>query len=198
MGYSSVWSNEAERSLLPLWYGCEKESARAERVKALKEKSREGVHGIFVNMVVEAGRVELPSEKGPRKASTGLVCVRIFASGVARRRASVSYPAVSSSRASRSEQTLASPMNWRLGDVSDVGRFGVTVYAVRVPGCLRSVGVVVIVVGNYFVAAFNEASGASTCNPGFQHPRRNQCAPRRDFPSRGKPALLQRSASGVF
>ena len=76
-------------------------------------------------------------------------------------------------------------MNWRLGDVSDVGRFGVTVYAVRVPGCLRSVGVVVIVVGNYFVAAFNEASGASTCNPGFQHPRRNQCAPMRDFPSRG-------------
>lgn len=45
------------------------------------------------------------------------------------------------------------------------------------PRCLRSVGVFVIVVGNYFVAAFYEASGASTCNHGFQHPRRNQCAP---------------------
>ena len=82
-----------------------------------------------------------------------------------------------SSRTPRKEQTHASPMNWRLGDVSDVGRFGVTGYAVRVPHCLRSVGVFVIVVGNYFVAAFYEASGASTCNHGFQHPRRNQCAP---------------------
>ena len=42
---------------------------------------------------------------------------------------------------------------------------------------LCSVGVFVIVVGNYFVAAFYEASGASTCCHGFQHPRRNQCAP---------------------
>ena len=136
---------------------------------------------------MEAGRVELPSEKGPRKASTGLVCVRVFASGLARRRASVSYPSVHSSRASRQEQTLASPMHWHLSDVSDVGRFGVTVYAVRVPCRLRSVGVFVIVVGNYFVAAFYEASGASTCNPGFQHPRRNQCAPRSgDFSWREK------------
>ncbi len=83
------------------------------------------------------------------------------------------------SRTPRKEQTYASPMDWRLGDVSGVGRFGVTVYAVRVPRRLRSVGVFVIVVGNYFVAAFYEASGASTCNHGFQHPRRNQCAPLR-------------------
>ena len=46
------------------------------------------------DFLVEAGRVELPSEKGPHKASTGVVCVWIFASGQARRRASVSYPAV--------------------------------------------------------------------------------------------------------
>ena len=49
-------------------------------------------------------------------------------------------------------------------------------YAANLPR-LRSVGVFVIVVGNYFAAAFYEASGASTCNSGFQHPRRNQCAP---------------------
>ena len=54
---------------------------------------------------------------------------------------------------------------------------GVTTEVVRVPCCLGSAGVVVIVVGNYFDAAFNEASGASTCNHGFQHPRRNHCAP---------------------
>ena len=82
---------------------------------------------LFIDFLVEAGRVELPSEKGPRKASTGLVCVQVFASGLARRQASVSYPAVCSSRAPRKERTLASPMDWRLGDVSDVGRVGVTV-----------------------------------------------------------------------
>ena len=49
-------------------------------------------------------------------------------------------------------------------------------YAANLPR-LCSVGVFVIVVGNYFAAAFYEASGASTCNSGFQHPRRNQCAP---------------------
>ena len=31
------------------------------------------------------------------------------------------------SRTPRKEQTHASPMDWRLGDVSDVSRFGVTV-----------------------------------------------------------------------
>ena len=46
------------------------------------------------NRLVEAGRVELPSEKGPRKASTGLVCVWLFAWGWARRRASFGYPTV--------------------------------------------------------------------------------------------------------
>lgn len=61
-------------------------------------------------VLVEAGRVELPSEKGPRKASTGLVCERVFAFGEARRRASVSYPAVSSSPAPREEKAQASPM----------------------------------------------------------------------------------------
>ena len=60
--------------------------------------------------MVEAARVELASEKGPRKASTGLVCERIFAFGEARRRASVSYPAVSSSPAPREEKARASPM----------------------------------------------------------------------------------------
>lgn len=44
---------------------------------------------------------------------------------------------------------------------------GVTGYAVRLPHCLGSVGVVVIVVGNYCFAAFYEASGASACNSGF-------------------------------
>ena len=127
--------------------------------------------------MVEAGRVELPSEKGPRKASTGLVCVRVFASGDARRRASFSYPAVSSSPAPREEKARTSPMGLtprrriRLQPLrrDDRGRQG----AFR----LGSVGVVVIVVGNYFDAAFNEASGASTCSHGFQHPRRNHCAP---------------------
>ena len=69
-------------------------------------------------------------------------------------------------------------MNWRLGDVSDVGRFGVTVYAVRVPHCLRSVGVFVIVVGNYFVAAFYEASGASACRIGFHIPVETSAPPK--------------------
>ena len=81
------------------------------------------------------------------------------------------------SRTPRKEQTYASPMDWRLGDVSGVGRFGVTVYAVRVPRRLRSVGVFVIVVGNYFVAAFYEASGASTCNFGFHIPVETNAPP---------------------
>lgn len=44
---------------------------------------------------------------------------------------------------------------------------GVTGYAVKLPHCLGSVGIVVIVVGNYYFAAFYEASGASACNSGF-------------------------------
>ena len=68
-------------------------------------------------------------------------------------------------------------MKCRRKNVSGVSPSDVTVYAVRCFAALGSASVFVIVVGNYFVAAFYEASGASTCNHGFQHPRRNQCAP---------------------
>jgi len=42
---------------------------------------------------------------------------------------------------------------------------------------LGSVSVVVIVVGNYFCAAFYEASGASTCNFGFHIPVETNAPP---------------------
>ncbi len=42
---------------------------------------------------------------------------------------------------------------------------------------LSSVGVVVIVLGNYFDAAFYEASGASTCNFGFIIPVETNAPP---------------------
>lgn len=132
---------------------------------------------------MEAGRVELPSEKGPRKASTGLVCVQSFRLGICPQTGVRQLSRRDSSRAPRKEQTHASPISLALR--RRIGRRPLQrdgLCAVRMPGCLRSVGVFVIVVGNYFVAAFYEASGASTCNHGFQHPRRNQCAPLRMVP----------------
>lgn len=51
--------------------------------------------------------------------------------------------------------------------LSGILRGHVTIYMVMVLPLLGSVGVVVIVVGNYIVAAFNEASGASACRSGF-------------------------------
>ena len=47
----------------------------------------------------------------------------------------------------------------------------------QVPRRLSGVGVFVIVVGNYFVAAFYEASGASTCNSGFHVPVETSAPP---------------------
>ena len=74
-----------------------------------RKVSSDSLSDVF-NVLVEAGRVELPSEKGPRKASTGIVCVCLFASGLARRRASVGYPAVKShARPGRSRRT---PARW--------------------------------------------------------------------------------------
>jgi len=49
--------------------------------------------------------------------------------------------------------------------------------AVRVPCCLSSAGVFVIVVGNYLCAAFYEASGASTCRFGFNIPVETSAPP---------------------
>ena len=137
----------------------------------------------LLRLLVEAGRVELPSEKGPRKASTGLVCVQGFRLGTCPQTGIRRLSRRDSSRTPRKEQTYASPMS--LAPRRRIGRRPLQrdgLCAVRMPDCLRSVGVFVIVVGNYFVAAFYEASGASTCNHGFQHPRRNQCAPVRMVP----------------
>ena len=98
----------------PFLYWCQICTPRASDSSQNKKESLtdtyEYLSGFSHRLLVEAGRVELPSEKGPRKASTGLVCVRVFASGDARRRASVSYPSVSSSPASRMEKMRTSPM----------------------------------------------------------------------------------------
>ena len=43
--------------------------------------------------------------------------------------------------------------------------------------CLGSVSVFVIVVGNYYFAAFYEVHGASTCSPGFHFPVETSAPP---------------------
>ena len=62
-------------------------------------------------LLVEAGRVELPSEKGPRKASTGLVCVQGFRLGTCPQTGIRRLSRRDSSRTPRKEQTYASPMS---------------------------------------------------------------------------------------
>ena len=125
---------------------------------------------------MEAGGIEPPSEKGPRKASTGLDQVRFSSrtwplTGLPLTSFPYCLTRLPENIKPRQPNGVASPRRIRLRPVQRDRQ------AVRLPCCLSSAGVFVIVVGNYFCAAFYEASGASTCNFGFQHPRRNQCAP---------------------
>lgn len=68
-------------------------------------------HQALIDFLVEAGRVELPSEKGPRKASTGLVCVQGFRLGTCPQTGIRRLSRRDSSRTPRKEQTYASPMS---------------------------------------------------------------------------------------
>ncbi len=68
-------------------------------------------------------------------------------------------------------------MKCRRKDVSGVSPPDVTVYAVMCPAALGGAGVFVIVVGNYFCAAFYEASGASACRIGFHIPVETSAPP---------------------
>ena len=117
--------------------------------------------------MVEAGRVELPSANIPRKASTGLVQVLEFA-----------VPLLLNKRdtTSHTEESHAFPLSHDRKNASlmrvatkeyQVSSFVTCPLLGHNPYCLRSVGVFVIVLGNYIFAAFYEASGASTCNFGF-------------------------------
>ena len=72
-------------------------------------------------------------------------------------------------------------MQCRRKDVSGVNPPDVTVYAVRCFATLGGASVFVIVVGNYCVAAFYEASGASACRIGFHIPVETS-APPNSFP----------------
>lgn len=69
-------------------------------------------------------------------------------------------------------------MKCRRKNVSGVSPSDVTVYAVRCFAALGSASVFVIVVGNYFVAAFYEASGASACRIGFHIPVETSAPPK--------------------
>ena len=62
------------------------------------------------------------------------------------------------------------------------------------PCCLRSVGVVVIVVGNYFCCRFLRGQRRLALQPRLPHPRRNHCAPR-GFPPVRKTCAPNKSAS---
>lgn len=68
-------------------------------------------------------------------------------------------------------------MTCRRKDVSGVSPSDVTVYAVRCFATLGGASVFVIVVGNYCVAAFYEASGASACRIGFHIPVETSAPP---------------------
>lgn len=114
-------------------------------------------------IMVEAGRIELPSEKDSLEASTGLGQVLIS-------------PEIRPCPGLLSGYTVFSsrlPTNGSSENQSDKfyirGTYRTSVPRMRL-SYLGSQSVIVVVVGNYINAAFNEASGASACNSGFNIP----------------------------
>ena len=91
-------------------------------------------------------------------------------------------------------------MQCRRTGISGVLRIDVIAEAIKVPALLGSASVgVIVVVGNYLVAAFYEASGASTCHSGFHIPVETSAPPQKSlfllyaFPAKSKPANAQKS-----
>ncbi len=126
--------------------------------------------------VVEAAGIEPASEKDPRATSTGLdwLCVLPRVDPPIRTRGAsfLRDLAFAPASADKRQPDKFAPHRSigrqpdRRGHRSDQG-----------PRYLRSVGKSVIVVRNYSVAAFYEASGASTCHYGFCNPVETSAPP---------------------
>ena len=146
---------------------------------SIKQKPRKAfaaLRGFWGLLMVEAAGIEPASEKDPRATSTGLdwLCVSPRVGPPIRTRSASFLQDLTVAPASagkRQPDEFAPHRRIRRQSDRRGHRGG------QVPCCLGSAGVSVIVVGNYIVAAFYEASGASACHYGFCNPVETSAPP---------------------